>query len=502
MRNITNILLLLMCMVGFLPSCTEDDTVKERTYDLSFGFESLTEFANIGKQSFVAGDSVSLLAWKKNAEIVDLSGLVINNIRWGYNGGEWLPAEELNVETAEGAESIVALYPHLNGDYDLEYLKSVPLNRETDLLYARVSADNGLPTEKIRLKSVFAALAVSFDGDVAPTVGSFTLEMYDQAFLNVLTGEVRTEDVREKVTLEKSTKVKSLFAAQIVPQTLLSGTTFMVGFLPSCTEDDTVKERTYDLSFGFESLTEFANIGKQSFVAGDSVSLLAWKKNAEIVDLSGLVINNIRWGYNGGEWLPAEELNVETAEGAESIVALYPHLNGDYDLEYLKSVPLNRETDLLYARVSADNGLPTEKIRLKSVFAALAVSFDGDVAPTVGSFTLEMYDQAFLNVLTGEVRTEDVREKVTLEKSTKVKSLFAAQIVPQTLLSGTTFMVSGISYTYDGEDVAVDSGEVLLLNFKVIPGETEDKGIVTVLDKEDFDIKDFDDNGTVEGELD
>ena len=63
-------------------------------------------------------------------------------------------------------------------------------------------------------------------------------------------------------------------------------------------------------------------------------------------------------------------------------------------------------------------------------------------------------------------------------------------------------MVSGISYTYDGEDVAVDSGEVLLLNFKVIPGETEDKGIVTVLDKEDFDIKDFDDNGTVEGELD
>ena len=92
MRNITNILLLLMCMVGFLPSCTEDDTVKERTYDLSFGFESLTEFANIGKQSFVAGDSVSLLAWKKNAEIVDLSGLVINNIRWGYNGGEWLPA--------------------------------------------------------------------------------------------------------------------------------------------------------------------------------------------------------------------------------------------------------------------------------------------------------------------------------------------------------------------------------------------------------------------------
>lgn len=201
----------------------------------------------------------------------------------------------------------------------------------------------------------------------------------------------------------------------------------MVGFLPSCTEDDTVKERTYDLSFGFESLTEFANIGKQSFVA---------------------------------------------------------------------------ETDLLYARVSADNGLPTEKIRLKSVFAALAVSFDGDVAPTVGSFTLEMYDQAFLNVLTGEVRTEDVREKVTLEKSTKVKSLFAAQIVPQTLLSGTTFMVSGISYTYDGEDVAVDSGEVLLLNFKVIPGETEDKGIVTVLDKEDFDIKDFDDNGTVEGELD
>ena len=176
MRNITNILLLLMCMVGFLPSCTEDDTVKERTYDLSFGFESLTEFANIGKQSFVAGDSVSLLAWKKNAEIVDLSGLVINNIRWGYNGGEWLPAEELNVETAEGAESIVALYPHLNGDYDLEYLKSVPLNRETDLLYARVSADIGLPSEKIRLKSVFAALAVSFDGDVAPTVGSFTLE--------------------------------------------------------------------------------------------------------------------------------------------------------------------------------------------------------------------------------------------------------------------------------------------------------------------------------------
>ena len=50
--------------------------------------------------------------------------------------------------------------------------------------------------------------------------------------------------------------------------------------------------------------------------------------------------------------------------------------------------------------------------------------------------------------------------------------------------------------------MAVDSGEVLLLNFKVIPGETEDKGIVTVLDKEDFDIKDFDDNGTVEGELD
>ncbi len=65
MRNITNILLLLMCMVGFLPSCTEDDTVKEWTYYLSFGCESLTEFANIGKQSFVAGDSVSLLAWKK-----------------------------------------------------------------------------------------------------------------------------------------------------------------------------------------------------------------------------------------------------------------------------------------------------------------------------------------------------------------------------------------------------------------------------------------------------
>ncbi len=42
------------------------------------------------------------LRGKKNAEIVDLSGLVINNIRWGYNGGEWLPAEELNVETAEG----------------------------------------------------------------------------------------------------------------------------------------------------------------------------------------------------------------------------------------------------------------------------------------------------------------------------------------------------------------------------------------------------------------
>ena len=263
-----------------------------------------------------------------------------------------------------------------------------------------------------------------------------------------------------------------------------------------------MKERTYDLSFGFESLTEFANIGKQSFVAGDSVSLLAWKKNAEIVDLSGLVINNLRWGYNGGEWFPAEELNKEMAEGAETIVALYPHLNATYDSEYLKSVPLNRETDLLYARVAANNGLPAEELRLRSVFAALAVSFDGGVAPTVGAFTIEMFDQAFLNVLTGEVITSDVREKVTLEKSTKVKSLFAAQIVPQTLVGGTTFMVSGISYTYDGEDVAVDSGEVLLLNFKVIPGETEDKGIVTVLDKEDFDIKDFDDNGTVEGELD
>lgn len=276
----------------------------------------------------------------------------------------------------------------------------------------------------------------------------------------------------------------------------------MAGFLPSCTEDDTVKERTYDLSFGFESLTEFANIGKQSFVAGDSVSLLAWKKNAEIVDLSGLVINNLRWGYNGGEWFPAEELNKEMAEGAETIVALYPHLNATYDSEYLKSVPLNRETDLLYARVAANNGLPAEELRLRSVFAALAVSFDGGVAPTVGAFTIEMFDQAFLNVLTGEVITSDVREKVTLEKSTKVKSLFAAQIVPQTLVGGTTFMVSGISYIYDGEDVAVDSGEVLLLNFKVIPGETEDKGIVTVLDKEDFYIKDFNDNGMVEGELD
>ncbi len=102
MRNITNILLLLMCMVGFLPSCTEDDTVKERTYDLSFGFESLTEFANIGKQSlwpatvfrslrgkrmlrlWICRDWLSIIS---GGDIMAANGFRLKNLMWRRQRG-------------------------------------------------------------------------------------------------------------------------------------------------------------------------------------------------------------------------------------------------------------------------------------------------------------------------------------------------------------------------------------------------------------------------------
>lgn len=276
----------------------------------------------------------------------------------------------------------------------------------------------------------------------------------------------------------------------------------LMSVLSSCTKDDTAPDYTYNLCVEIEPLTEFAAIGKEKFMPNDSISLFAWKKDVEIVDFSNFVLNNIRFGYNGADWNTFAELVPEAAKDVYNIIVLHPQLSSNCDMKYLTSVPLNPETDLLYSKINTDNAQLPETFTLKSVFAALMISFVNGDAPAVNSFSLKMNNQAYLNALTGEVRTTDNKETVVLNKSNKINSMFCSRIVPQTLLSGTIFTVSGIKYTYEGDNVNIGPGEEIILSFNVIHGEIEDKGIVTILDKEDFDIKDFDDNGTVEGELD
>lgn len=281
---------------------------------------------------------------------------------------------------------------------------------------------------------------------------------------------------------------------------ILSSLNLVCG-LSSCSDDNVTKDETYTMNLKITPITDFGNIGKNDFIESDSISLFAWQNDVEIVDPSCFIYNNILWGFNGNAWSSETEFNSETTETIDNIVLLYPQLKNS-DLEYMQSIPLNHETDLLYCKANiVDGNLPND-FALKSVFSVLSVSFTKGEAPLVNSISLSLNNQAYLNALTGDIRTTDSKEMITLAKSENVSSVFLSRIVPQTLLSGTVFKVSGVDYTYAGDDVYIEPGKELILNFEIIPGDNEDKGIVNILNKEDFNIEDFGDYGTVEGELD
>lgn len=178
MSNRTSIIAL-AALALLAASCSNEhengtvETAKYITLNTSIGTLSRTTTADDGTQVFEKDDAISVYAWTGTADVINPSGLVVNNSINTYDGtSTWTPAPQMLWKDMTSAHFFLGIYParevsDFTADaYTLDLTKSQEVN---DLL---VAVNTG--TNKAGLTASATAVPLQFDHVMAKLIVNLT----------------------------------------------------------------------------------------------------------------------------------------------------------------------------------------------------------------------------------------------------------------------------------------------------------------------------------------
>lgn len=266
------------------------ETAKYITVNTSIGALSRTTIADGGTQIFAENDKISVYAWTGTADVINTSGLVVNNSINTYDGtSAWTPAPQMLWKDMTSAHYFLGIYPvrevsDFTADtYTLDLTKGQEVN---DLL---VAVNTG--TDKAGLTASATAVPLQFDHVMAKLIVNL-------AFRNQWGGtptveSVTTSNLRSKATVDyltKSVTVTDDTATAIELLTATANTSYQSVMVPQAGEETQIavkigeKNYTYTGTVLLESgryTTVNLIVGRDAITLG-SVSINDWGKGETI----------------------------------------------------------------------------------------------------------------------------------------------------------------------------------------------------------------------------
>lgn len=221
---------------------------------------------------------------------------------------------------------------------------------------------------------------------------------------------------------------------------------------------ETAKYITVNTSIGALSRTTVVD-GTQVFEKDDAISVFAWTGTADVINASGMVVNNSINTYDGtSAWTPAPQMLWKDMTSAHYFLGIYParevsDFTADaYTLDLTKTQEVN---DLL---VAVNTG--TNKAGLTASATAVPLQFDHMMAKLIVNLTFR--DQWGTTPTVASVTTNNLKSKATVDYLTKSVTVTADAATPLELLTATantSYQSVMVPQAGEGAQIIVKIGE-------------------------------------------
>lgn len=295
--RISNSILAAMAATLVLASCSNDEnggveTAEYITVNTSIGSLTRTNTADDGTQTFVKDDKISVYAWTGSSDVVDASGLVVNNSINTYDGTKWSASPQMLWKDMITPHYFLGVYPTraITNFIADEYALDVTKQEQSDLLVA-VNAG----TDNAGIIASNTAVPLQFDHVMAKLIVNLTFR--NQWATTPTVASVTTGNLKSKATVDYLTKTATVTveeATDIALQATTANTKYQSIMVPQAGDNATIAIK----------------IGEKDYIYNGTVKLESGKYTTVnlIVGRDGITLGSVSindWGagttINGGE---------------------------------------------------------------------------------------------------------------------------------------------------------------------------------------------------------
>lgn len=295
--KISNSIFAAMAATFVLASCNNDRNGSTETAEyitVSTGIGSLTRTTTDtnGTQTFAKDDQISVYAWTGSFDMVDASGMVVNNSVNTYDGTKWTASPQMLWKDMITPHYFLGVYPTrtITNFIADEYALDVTKQEQSDLL---VAVNRG--TDNAGIIASNTAVPLQFDHVMAKLIVNLTFRNQWDGTPTVTS--VTTDNLKSKATvnyLTKSATATADEATSIVLQAATANTKYHSIMVPQAGDNVTITIKIGDKDYIYTGNMKLEK-GKYT-----TVNLIVGRDG---ITLGGVSIND--WGagttIDGGE---------------------------------------------------------------------------------------------------------------------------------------------------------------------------------------------------------